>query len=347
MTNEIRNTNHAIRWGIIGAGKIADRQMASAMGQAAGQRLVAVMRRDLAQAQAFAAKYAVPAAYDRVEDLLADPAVTAVYVATPPHAHLANTTLAAEAGKHILVEKPMARSVTEGREMLRVCQVNGVRLMVCYYQRYNTRHQQIKQLLEAGAIGQVTAVRINFSDLYPPIPGAWHHDPAISGGGPLMDLAPHCLDLARYLCGPATQVLALVDTLASQSPVEDTATILLRLANGAQAVVTTHWSVAQFEPERQNGLEIMGTQGTISAGPISSKDSSGTLRLLTAAGSQSFDVAPGGRRPHVALLEDFAAAIATGQPTPIPGEDGLMDLLVIQAAYESARTSPVQLPVMR
>lgn len=327
-----------LQWGIIGAGKIAERQMVTAIGQASGQRLVAVMKRELAEARKFADGHGVPNAYDDSGALLAEPEVQAVYVATPPHLHAAQTVAAAQAGKHVLCEKPLALDSREARQMIDACRANGVQLMVCYYQRYNSRHQQIRKLLAQRAIGQVTAVRLNFSDYFPPTLGFWHHNPAISGGGVLMDLGVHCIDLLRYLCGEVTEVMAMIDTLAAESPVEDTATLLLKLDNGAQAVITSHWSTANFEPQQANGLEICGTLGTIQAAPIQAKDSSGTLRLLTEAGVQDFDVAPGGPRPHVALLEDFARSIAAGAPSPIPGEEGLAGLQVIEAAHRSAAT---------
>ena len=335
----------SINWGILGAGKIAERQMVSAIAQAPGQRLAAVMKRDRGQAQRFAEQHGVPRFYDTVDGLLADQEINAVYVATPPHLHADQAIQAANAGKHVLCEKPLALTSGQARAMIDACHANGVQLMVCYYQRYNTRHQQIKQLLAAGAIGQVTAARLNFSDYFPPTPGYWHHDPAISGGGPLMDLGVHCIDLLRYLCGEVTTVTAFIDTLAAPSAVDDTATLLLKLANGAQAVITSHWSTANFEPQQSNGLEIHGTLGTIQAAPISSKDSSGTLRLLTAAGVQDFSVVPGGVRPHVALLTAFANALANNTPTPIPGEEGLAGLQVIEAAYQSAQ-SGVRVQVM-
>lgn len=328
----------SLNWGIIGAGKIAERQMVTAIGQASGQRLVAVMKRKLAQAQAFADRHGVANAYDSSAGLLANPDVQAVYVATPPHLHAAQTIAAAQAGKHVLCEKPLALDSRQAQQMIDACRANGVRLMVCYYQRYNSRHQQIRELLATGAIGQVTAVRLNFSDYFPPTPGFWHHNPAISGGGVLMDLGVHCVDLLHFLCGEVTEVMAMIDTLAADSPVEDTATLLLKLDKGAQAVITSHWSTANFEPQQSNGLEICGTLGTIQAAPILAKDSSGTLRLITEAGVQDFGVGPGGLQPHVALLEDFAGTIGIGAPSPIPGEEGLAGLRVIEAAHRSART---------
>lgn len=327
-----------IHWGILGAGKIADRQMAPAIQLAKGQRLAAVMGRDAARTQAFADKHGADRVYTHVEALLADDQINAVYVATPPYLHAEQTIRAAEQGKHVLCEKPLAMTSVQAQTMIDACRANGVRLTVCYYQRYNARHQQIKRLVADGAVGQVTSVRINFSDYFPPQPGFWHHDPAISGGGSLMDLGVHCIDLVRYLCGNVIEVCALVDTLAVTSKVEDTATLLLRLAGGAHAVVTAHWSTANYAPEQANALEICGTAGAIHAAPIQAKDSSGVLQLRTAAGAEDFSVGAGGQRPHVALLEDFALALVQDAPAPIPGEEGLAGLAVVEAAYQSAGT---------
>ena len=326
-----------VSWGILGAGKIAESQMAPAIAAAPGHELVAVMRRELDAAQQFVDRHGAQRAYDSAEELLNDSQIDAVYVATPPHLHARQTVLAAQAGKHVLCEKPMALTTGEAREMVEACRASGVTLTICHYQRFNARHQRVRRLVEEGAIGQVTAARINFSDRFPPQPGVWHHNPEISGGGPVMDLGIHCIDLLRYLCGPAESVAALVETLVDDSPVADTATLLMRLASGAQAVVTSHWTTANHEPERTNGLEIRGTEGSIVAAPISAKDSAGTLRVLTADGSQDLSIEPGGPRPHVALLVAFGEAVAGEGPNPIPGEEGLAGLAVVEAANESAR----------
>ena len=326
-----------VYWGIVGAGKIAESQFAPAVAAAEGHELAAVSRRELGAAQRFAERHGARRAYDSVEALLEDDEVSAVYVSTPPHLHARETVLAAEAGKHVLCEKPMALTTGEAREMIDACRAGGVMLTICHYQRFNARHQRIRSLLEGGAIGQVTAARINFSDRFPPQPGVWHHRPEISGGGPVMDLGIHCIDLLRFLCGPAESVAALVETLVDSSPVADTATLLLRLASGAQAVVTSHWTTANHEPERTNGLEIWGTEGSIAAAPISAKDSAGSLRVLTGDGARDYAVEVGGPRPHVALVEVFGRAVAGEGVNPIPGEEGLAGLAVVEAAHESAR----------
>jgi len=325
-----------VNWGIIGAGKIAESQMAPAVAAAADHELTAVSRRELSAAQQFAERHGARRAYDSVEALLDDEQVDAVYVATPPHLHARETVLAAEAGKHVLCEKPRALTTGEARQMIEACWGSGAMLSVCHYQRPTARSPCIRRLLEEGAIGQVTAARINFSDRFPPQPGVWHHDPQISGGGPVMDLGIHCIDLLRFLCGPAESVSALVETLVDSSPVADTSTLLIRLTNGAQAVVTCHWTTASHEPERTNGLEICGTEGSIMAAPISAKDSAGSLQVFTVDGVQDYSVEPGGPRPHVALLEAFGKAVSGEGPNPIPGGEGLAGLAVVEAAAESA-----------
>ena len=327
-----------VLWGILGAGKIAQRQMAPAIADTAGHELAAVWRREEGAARAFAEAHGARRWYVDAEEMLADPQVNAVYVATPPHLHARQTILAAEAGKHALCEKPMALTTAEARRMIEACRANGVMLTVCYYQRFNARHRRARALVEEGAIGQVTAARINFSERFPPQTGVWHHDPAISGGGPMMDLGIHCIDLLRFLCGPVRSVSALVETLVDSSPVDDTATLLLRMEGGAQAVITSHWTTANHDPDRFNSIELYGTEGTITASPIQAKDSSGGLRVVRADGVQDYAVGPGGQRPHIALLEAFSRAAEGSKANPIPGEEGLAGLAVVEAALASARS---------
>ena len=125
-----------VSWGILGAGKIAESQMAPAIAAAPGHELVAVMRRELDAAQQFADRHGAQRAYDNAEELLNDSQIDAVYVATPPHLHARQTVLAAQAGKHVLCEKPMALTTGEARQMIEACRASGVTLTICHYQRF-------------------------------------------------------------------------------------------------------------------------------------------------------------------------------------------------------------------
>ncbi|MGN6809251.1 MAG: Gfo/Idh/MocA family protein [Thermomicrobiales bacterium] len=324
-----------VRWGIIGAGDIAERVMAPAMRAAPHNTLVAVSRRDRAAAAAFAERHGAQRAYDSVEALLRDPEVDAVYIATPVARHCPDALAAAAHGKHILCEKPLALTIAEGEQMRAACAAAGVQFMTCFYQRFNARHRQIRELLAAGAIGQVTAARWTFSGRSADRPGAWRQDPAQAGGGCYMDNASHCVDLLRFLLGEIIVVSAFVDTLAARYAVEDTATSILRLASGAHAVITSYWSTGDPDDERNSRLEIFGTEGAIISTPLHDKFSRGRLTVATRAGEQEYTYETS---THVALLEEFAAALAEGRPPAITVDDGLAALRTVQAVYESART---------
>ena len=323
-----------VNWGIIGMGDIAIRVTAPAMAQAKNNRLVAVMRRDLNRAKELARELGVPKAYGTIEEVLKDDEIDAVYVATPLYAHASQTIQAAEHGKHVLCEKPMAMNAEEGERMVRACEADGVKLMVCYYQRFNRRHQKIKELLEAGEIGQVTAARLTFSSLRPDDPESWRQKPELSGGGNLMDCGSHCVDLLRYFTGEIVQVSALVDTIAFSYPVDDTATMLLKLDNGSHAVVNTHWSTLMPDEQESSSLAIYGTAGTILSGPLHEKFSRGTLKLMTATEQTEYHF---DESTHVPMLEAFAASVEHDEAVPVTGQDGVMVSRIIEAAYQSAR----------
>jgi predicted dehydrogenase len=334
----VMEASRTIRWGIAGPGDIAERVMAPAMRQAPHSRLVAVARRDHAAAEAFAERHGAERAYGDIAALAQDPDVDAIYVATPVARHAPDTLLAAAYGKHVLCEKPLALTVAEGERMRDVCAAAGVQFMTCYYQRFNRRHRQIRDLLAAGAIGRVTAARWNFGGRSPDRPGAWRQDPVQAGGGSYLDNASHSIDLIRYLLGEIVAVTAFVDTLAASYAVEDTASSLLLLASGAQVVVTSHWSTNDPDEERNSLLEILGTEGVIISMPLHDKFSRGRLMLATAEGERHFAYE---ESTHVAVLEEFAAALAEGRPPAITIDDGLASLRVVHAVYESARTGKV------
>jgi len=320
-----------LRWGIAGA--MIRSAMSPAMGRVPGHELVAVARRDRAAAEAFAERHGARRAHGSVEALVADDEVDAVYVATPVARHLPDTLAAARAGKHVLVEKPMALSAREAEQMRDACDNAGMQCMVCFYQRYNARHRKIKVLLEARAIGQVTAVRLNFSGRVPDRPGAWRLDRAQSGGGCYMDNASHCVDLLRFLFGEIVAASAFVDTLAARYDVEDTATSLLRLANGAHAVVTSYWSTDDPDERRTSMLEILGTEGAIVSTPLHDKFSRGRLSVVRRAGEENYAFE---ESTHVAVLEEFAAALAERRTPGVSAADGIAALRVVEAVYESA-----------
>lgn len=323
----------SLNWGIIGMGDIADKVMAPAMQSSEDHELVAIMRRNEYQLSELAKKHGVQKTYTRVEDILNDPDLDAVYIATPVNAHKDQTIQAAQKGKHILCEKPMAMNADESQEMINVCSTNNVGLMICYYQRFNKRHQKIRELIQKNEIGRITAVRLTNSGLLPHSDDAWRQKPAISGGGNIMDVGSHCVDLLRYFFGDVLSVNALVDTLAFQYEVDDTATMLLELTDSVHAVVSTHWSTLIPSSEEASVLNIYGTEGTIISTPMADKFSKGSLRVLKNNQETEYKYESS---THIQMLDAFSTGLENENRMPISGTDGLMVSRIIDAAYKSS-----------
>ena len=190
-----------IRWGIIGCGDVTEVKSGPGFQKADGSALVAVMRRDAAKAHDYARRHGAPHAYDRADDLINDPDVDAVYVATPPSSHCSLSLKVAAAGKPCLVEKPMALNHEECLRMIDAFHSAGTPLWVAYYRRALPRFLAVRDCLRDGAIGRLTSVHVQLSA--PLLTGAhaagWRVDPAQSGGGLFFDLASHCFDLLDFL----------------------------------------------------------------------------------------------------------------------------------------------------
>ena len=323
----------SLKWGIIGMGDIADKVMVPAMQSSEDHELVAIMRRNEHQLSELAKKHGVQKTYTRVEDLLNDSDLDAVYIATPVNVHKDQTIQAAQKGKHILCEKPMAMNPRESEEMINACSSNDVGLMICYYQRFNKRHQKIRELIQKNEIGQITAVRLTNSGLLPDSADSWRQDRTISGGGNIMDVGSHCVDLLRYLFGDVLSVNALVNTLAFQYEVDDTATMLLELTDSVHAVVSTHWSTLIPSTEEASVLAIFGTEGTIISTPMADKFSKGSLKVLKNNQETEYKYESS---THVQMLDAFATGLENGNRMPISGTDGLIVSRVIDAAYKSS-----------
>lgn len=253
-----------IRWGVIGCGDVVEHKSGPALQQAAGSEIVAVMRRDGALAADFARRHQVPRWYDDADRLLADPDVNAVYIATPPDSHAALTLRAARAGKRVLVEKPMARTVAECEAMIAACRDAGVSLHVAYYRRFYPRFQHAKRLIDEGAVGRLVGVTLQMAKPRPTQPGAeipWRLRPDISGGGLFVDTGSHRVDMIHFLAGDMTDVRGHAAHLGNRAPAEDGVAFAFRIAGtDALGTVACHFEVS---PLRRDRLEIVGTEGIL------------------------------------------------------------------------------------
>ncbi len=276
---------NTIRWGIIGCGDVTEVKSGPAFQKADHSELVAVMRRTGELARDYAQRHGVPAWYDDAEELINDPDVDAVYVATPPNAHKEYVLRCARAGKPVYVEKPMALNFQECREMIDACAQAHVPLFVAYYRRALPRFLKIKQLLDAGAIGEVRFVTMNFHK--PPLqiaPDAqslpWRVRPEVAGGGLFVDLASHMLDFLDFALGPIQHVRGFASNQTAQYPAEDIVTGTFVFASGVHGTGT--WC---FSGNDQKDLtEIVGSDGKVSYSTFDDQP----VVLTTAEGRSEF-----------------------------------------------------------
>jgi predicted dehydrogenase len=204
-----------INWGIIGCGDVTELKSGPAFNKVSNSALVAVMRRDAEKAKDYADRHNVPRWYDNASQLINDPEVNAVYIATPPSSHEEYTIAAINAGKPVYVEKPMAFNYKAACNMAKAASAANVKLVVAHYRREQPIFKKVKQLINDKAIGDVRLARL---ELYKPpltkeeltdIKIAWRVNPAIAGGGLFHDLAPHQLDLMSYFFGPVQKVTGI------------------------------------------------------------------------------------------------------------------------------------------
>ena len=253
-----------VRWGIIGCGNVTEVKSGPALQKVEGSSLVAVMRRRGDLAEDYARRHNVPRWYDDAEALIGDPEVNAVYVATPPDAHEMYTIMAAEAGKPVYVEKPMARSYQECQAMIEACREAGVPLYVAYYRRGLPRFLQVKALIESGAIGEVRFVSVM---LYQPSSARdhdpqnlpWRVIPEIAGAGYYFDLASHTLDYLDYALGPIREVQGFATNQGGYYDAEDIVTGSFVFESGVHGVGT--WCFTACAHVDLN--EIVGSEGVV------------------------------------------------------------------------------------
>jgi len=276
-----------IRWGMIGCGAVAEVKSGPGFYKASHSALAAVTSRNAKQAQSFAVRHGVAKAYDSNEELLADPDIDAVYIATPPSSHKALSLLVARAGKHVYVEKPMAMRFEECREIVDACEQQGVRLFVAFYRRAMPRFLKVKEWIDSGAIGEVRTVRA--VQHQPPAPEdlsratlPWRLKPEVAGGGKFLDMGIHELDLFDFLFGAIEEVHGIASNQAGLYDVEDTVTATWRHASGVQGCGTWCYVCGQGE----DAIEIVGSSGTISFEFFSDK----ALKLVNAQGEQFIEI---------------------------------------------------------
>jgi UDP-N-acetyl-2-amino-2-deoxyglucuronate dehydrogenase len=339
------STPETVGFAILGAGMIADYHHQAIVANAdLGAHLVAVGHYNPARFGEISARFGVPCVGQ--EELLADPAVDVVCICTPSGQHAGQAIAAASAGKHVLVEKPMALSLGDADAMIAACDQAGVQLGVTLQRRATPLFQRIHAAIQAGDLGDLTLGVVTMPYYRPQAyydQADWRGTWALDGGGVLMNQGIHLVDLLVWYMGDPVQVQAHAGTLHRDIEVEDTLTATLRFADGALATITATTTAAPGFPHR---MEIYGTGGAIQV----EEESVGRWELVdparatvepppietaasAGAGADPRGIAATG---HIVIFRDFIHALRAGRSPQIDGAEGRRSLAAVLAIYEAA-----------
>ena len=344
-----------IGWGVIGIGGIAARRVVPELrDHARHSTAVAAVGDDAGHDRALASELGIPACYSSVHELLEDPAVEAVYIATPNDLHIEQALATARAGKPLLSEKPLGRTVCEAEEIVAACRDAGLLLGTGFMMRQHGLHFRAAEMVAEGAIGTPVLARAQLTCWYPPLPGAWRQDPLRSGGGCLVDMGCHCIDLLEFLLSSrVSEVTAQQSRLVHSYAVEDVSAALLRFENGAIGIVDNAYNIP--DQSSANRLELYGSGGSIMAQGTIGQSSAGSMKISSShqteyasaqkRGGEDFAFREITAPPvplYAAQMDAFARSLLYGEPLKSPGEDGLWSARVLDAIYRSVQTGRTQ-----
>ena len=324
-----------IGYAVVGLGSYATRQIMPNFAGCEHSRLVALVSGTPAKLEQYGVEYGIPAThrysyadYDRIRD---NPDIDAVYVVLPNAMHAEYSIRAAQAGKHVMCEKPMAVSVAECEAMIAACRKAGTKLMIGYRSRFEPYNRLAIELARSGHVGPTRMITADHG--FPARPNQWRLDKPMSGGGSLMDIGIYSLNAARYLTGEEPVDVSAIESTDRSDPrfktVEDRISFLLRFPSGIQANCISSYSSAH------NAYRITGTEGWIEMEPATPyagqtmrirKDGEVTPRVLPAPAKNQF----------AGQLDHLAECILNNTTPIVAGEEGLADLRVIEAIYRSA-----------
>ena len=311
-----------INWGIIGCGDVTELKSGPAFNKVNNSSLEAVMRRDAAKAKDYAKRHNVPKWYDDANQLINDPAVTAIYVATPPSSHEEYTIAAIKAGKPVYVEKPMSVNLSSAKSMAQVANEHSQKLVVAHYRREQPLFKKIKELLDEKAIGDVRIINLMcYKKALTPQelsnPGiAWRVNTSIAGGGLFNDLAPHQLDLMIYFFGEIESAIGAAANQAHLYNADDVVAGNILFKCGVMFSGT--WCFCIGENNEKDMCEIIGTKGKINFAVFEHQ----SIAITKESGTEtiSFEKLMHVQQP---MIEKVVACFLNEGDNPCSGEEGV------------------------
>jgi len=318
---------NTVNWVVAGIGDIARKRVIPAIQSVPRSRLYGFITRDAAKTAA----YPGTRAWSSVEEAMADPGVDAVYIALPVALHAVAAIAALREGKHVLCEKPMAMDFAEAQLMVAEGQSSGRLFGVSYYRRLYPKLLRAKQLIAEGAIGRPLLAEANCHNWLEIAGREWLADPALSGGGPLYDIASHRIDAMNFLFGKPDRASGLLSNAVHRIAVEDSATVLMQFAGGVHGVVDVRWNSRVARDQ----FRIIGENGEINLDPLNSPE----LRLRSEFPSvDRIEILPPHANPHFPIVDKFVDAILGNDPALLacPAEQAAWTDWVIEQVVSAA-----------
>ncbi len=347
-----------VGWGVIGACGIARRRtIPEGIVAAPNAELVAVTDVNAEGSRAVAAEFKA-AHCATAAAVLRHPGVQAVYIATPNNLHRKYVMAAARAGKHVLCEKPLAIRTSDIVRMIGACRDAKVLFGVGFMMRFNAYHQKLREMIADGTLGTPVLARGQMTCWYPPMANAWRQVPELGGGGSLVDMGSHVVDVFEMFFGRTRSVFCRTANRVQNYAVEETAILALEFESGVPAVVDVSFGIPDEASEFV--LEVYGSKGAVKGKYSLAQGPGGEMRACILGGMKGYDAqqnnqAKAGYQPwelptkntYLSEVEAFSQAILDGRPAPVPAEDGLWNHAVMEAAYKSARTGRAVTPKLK
>jgi predicted dehydrogenase len=339
MTKKImtKPRNTKVGFAVVGLGSIAQSSVLPAFANCRQAKLVALVGRDPEKTAVLARKFNVRSVYRSSEyaACLANPAVSAVYIAAPQGEHEHLTVQAAKAGKHVLCEKPLAATVKQSAAMVKACRAHRVLLMTAYRKFYEPSTLYLKQLIHSGKLGRIDVIHTAFSELHTPgISVPWLLEARMAGGGPLMDLGVYCVNTSRWLVDedPVHVVAqAWVNDKVRFQEVEEGISFRLRFPSGLIVMGSTSYGAAP-----SSFMYVQGAKGWASLSPAFPFDEERQLvvKIGKKRVSRTFKV----RDEFAPEIDAFAKAVRQGTAVEPDGAQGHRDMVIVDAIYRAARS---------
>ncbi len=334
----------AIGWGFIGAGNYPNTRMAPAAALAEDTSIIAAYSRDQGRVDEFASNHGALAAYTSVEELLADSRVDVVFVATPNHLHASHVQLAAKAGKHILVEKPMATTIPDCVAMIKACKANGVKLGIGFQLRFHPGHVEASRVVREGGLGEVALAQVLLGsgvrgelkrELRTGLRDWWETPDMVGNARAMIGTGVHCVDDLEFILGQTVvEVAALTDGQAAGAPLENLAVMSLRFSGGAIGMVCC----GSRMPDSKNDVTIYGSEGRVLLADASRPLMGGSLEVASETVNSTVTYPPDPLALIKWQIEGFNKAITLDKQPSASGPDGLRSVQVTIAMIESARS---------